>query len=89
MTDFSSPDAYGALVDPTTVKIQRLLPGPIERVWSYLMKDELRRQWLAAGVMEEKVGAPFELVWHHDDHDKRACRQPRTCDEHQRECQLG
>ena len=70
MTDFSSPDAYGALVEPTTVKIQRLLPGPIERVWNYLMKDELRRQWLAAGVMEEKVGAQFELVWHHDDHDK-------------------
>jgi uncharacterized protein YndB with AHSA1/START domain len=51
------------LTEPTTLKIQRLLPGPIERVWAYLTDGELRRKWLASGVMEMKVGAPFELVW--------------------------
>src|SRR4029079_5173925 len=60
------PDAYGALIEPTTLKIQRLLPGPIERVWAYLTDSELRRKWLAAGLMEMKVGAPFELVWNND-----------------------
>lgn len=56
-------DAYGTLIEPTTLKIQRLLPGPIERVWAYLTDSELRSKWLAAGAMEMKVGAPVELVW--------------------------
>jgi uncharacterized protein YndB with AHSA1/START domain len=61
------PDAYGALIEPATLKIQRLLPGPIERIWAYLTESELRRQWLAAGQMEMKAGAPFELVWRNDE----------------------
>ena len=44
--------AYGELIEPTTLKIERLLPGPIERVWSYLTESDLRRQWLASGRME-------------------------------------
>ena len=46
------------LTEPATLTIQRLLPGPIERVWAYLTESDLRRQWLAAGEMEMKVGAP-------------------------------
>jgi len=56
-------DAYGVLSEPATLTIQRFLPGPIERVWAYLTESDLRRKWLAAGQMEMKVGAPFELVW--------------------------
>ena len=67
MTDFASPDDYGVLTEPATLKIQRLLPGPIERVWAYLTESELRRKWLAAGEMDMKVGAPFELVWRNDE----------------------
>lgn len=59
--------AYGVLTEPATLTIQRVLPGPIERVWGYLTKSELRRQWLAAGEMEMKVGAEFELVWRNDE----------------------
>ena len=60
-------DLYGVLTEPATLKMQRLLPGPIDRVWSYLTKSELRSQWLASGEMEMKVGAPFELVWRNDE----------------------
>jgi uncharacterized protein YndB with AHSA1/START domain len=67
MTTSATPDAYGVLIEPSTVKIQRLLPGPIERVWAYLTQSELRRRWLAAGEMEMKVGAPFELAWRSDE----------------------
>ena len=67
MTELATLDAYGALIEPATVKIQRLLPGPIERVWAYLTESELRRQWLAAGQMEMKVGAPVEFVWRNDE----------------------
>jgi uncharacterized protein YndB with AHSA1/START domain len=66
MNDLATADSYGVLTEPTTLVIQRHLPGPIERVWSYLTDSDLRSQWLAAGVMEMKVGSPVELVWHND-----------------------
>ena len=59
-------ETYGVLTEPATLTIQRLLPGPIERVWAYLTESDRRRQWLAAGQMEMKVGAPFEFVWRND-----------------------
>jgi uncharacterized protein YndB with AHSA1/START domain len=67
MTERANLDAYGVFIEPATLKIQRLLPGPIERVWAYLTESELRRKWLAAGEMEMKIGAPFELVWRNDE----------------------
>ena len=63
MTQVATPDAYGALSEDATLTLERLLPGSIDRVWAYLTESELRRQWLAAGTMEMRVGAPFELVW--------------------------
>jgi uncharacterized protein YndB with AHSA1/START domain len=62
----ATPDDYGTLIEPATVKIERLLPAPIERIWAYLTDSNLRSRWLAAGVMELKAGAPFELVWRND-----------------------
>ena len=67
MTALGTPDAYGELIEPATLKIQRVLPGPIERVWDYLTNSELRRKWLAAGDMDATTGAPFELVWKNDE----------------------
>jgi uncharacterized protein YndB with AHSA1/START domain len=67
MNELATPDAYGVLTEPATLTIQRLLPGPIERVWAYLTQSDLRRQWLAAGQMRMQVGAPFELVWRNDE----------------------
>lgn len=67
MTLLTRPDAYGTLIEPATLKIQRLLPGPIDRIWAYLTESDLRRQWLASGTMEMKVGAPVELVWRNNE----------------------
>ncbi len=67
MTDTAVPDAFGKLIEPTTLVIQRLLPGPIERVWSFLTESDLRRRWLASGDMVLKVGAPFTLTWRNDE----------------------
>ena len=67
MNEITTVDAYGILIEPTTLKIQRVLPGPIERIWDYLTDSDLRRRWMAAGKMEMKVGAPFELVWRNDE----------------------
>ena len=72
----SPRDPYGSLIEPTTLKIQRRLPGPIERVWAYLTDSELRRKWLAAGKMELKVGSPFEFVWRNDELTDPPGRRP-------------
>lgn len=67
MPDITMPDAYGIMTAPDMLKIQRLLPGPIERVWSYLTDGDLRRQWLASGDMQLAPDTPFELVWRNDE----------------------
>jgi uncharacterized protein YndB with AHSA1/START domain len=89
MNKLATPDAYGVLVEPATLRIERLLPGPIERVWAYLTESELRRTWLAAGAMEMKVGAPFELVWRNDElTNPPGQRPPGFSDEHRMESRI-
>lgn len=67
MSASARPNAYGVVTAPATVTIQRLLPGPVERVWAYLTESDLRKQWLAAGEMTLMHGAPVELVWRNDE----------------------
>ncbi|MGD8789441.1 MAG: SRPBCC domain-containing protein, partial [Burkholderiales bacterium] len=67
MDKLTTPDAYGELIEPATLKIQRLLPGPVERIWAWLTDSELRRQWLASGDMQPEVGTPFTLTWRNDE----------------------
>lgn len=67
MNELAPLDAYGELIEPTTLKIQRLLPGPIERVWGYLTQSDLRRRWLASGEMQMKAGTSVELTWRNDE----------------------
>ena len=76
MNATTKPDAYGELIEPTTLKIQRLLPGPIERIWAYLTDSDLRSKWLAAGAMEMKVGAPVEFVWRNDELNDPPSKRP-------------
>ena len=63
MTQAASTQPFGVLTEPATLTLERLLPGSVDRVWAYLTENDLRRQWLAAGTMEMRVGAPVELVW--------------------------
>ena len=67
MTDGLTPNGYAVHPEPAALKIERLLPGPIERVWAYLTESDLRRRWLAAGDMAPTPGAAFEFVWHNDE----------------------
>ena len=67
MNKSATRNTYGTLIEPTTLKIQRLSPGPVERIWAYLVESDKRRKWLAAGTMELKVGAPFEFTWRNDE----------------------
>jgi len=54
------------LIPPSTVRFQRLLPGPIERVWAYLVESEKRATWLAAGEFDLRLGGRIELHFQND-----------------------
>ncbi len=56
---------HGVVVEPGAIRFERLLPGPIERVWAYLTDSDKRGLWLASGPMEPRVGAEFELYFDH------------------------
>jgi len=56
-------DDFGKLTAPSTLTIQRWLPGPVDRLWSYLTDSDKRAKWLAAGDMTLAPGAPLELIW--------------------------
>jgi uncharacterized protein YndB with AHSA1/START domain len=47
------------------VRLQRVLPGPIERVWAFLTESEKRRTWFAGGEMELRAGGSAELFLFH------------------------
>jgi uncharacterized protein YndB with AHSA1/START domain len=59
---------YGRMLDPRTVQIERMLPGPIERVWDHLTKGVFLRTWLGdidaehGGEIEPRVGATIAIV---------------------------
>src|SRR3954468_13529436 len=84
MNSTTRPDAYGELIEPTTLRIQRLLPGRIERIWAYLTDSDLRSKWLAAGAMEMKLGAPVEFVWRNDELNDPPSKRPADFPEEHR-----
>ena len=55
---------YGTLLDASTVRFERLLPGPIERVWRYLTEGNLRAQWLCGGDVETSVDGHVDMHFH-------------------------
>lgn len=84
MTQRDDIDAFATMIDGSTLVIQRWLPGPVERVWSFLTDDELRRKWLAAGEMDLVAGASLELVWRNDTLSDAADSRPPGFAEEQR-----
>lgn len=54
---------HGVITEAGAIRFERLLPGPIERVWEYLTVPEKRRLWLADGPMDLRPGGEMELTW--------------------------
>lgn len=54
---------YAEVIAPRTVRLQRTLNAPIDRVWAYLTDSELRRRWFAGGPMEPKAGGALTLTF--------------------------
>ena len=73
----------GTSPEPATVRLERLLPGPIERVWAYLTEADKRATWFAGGVFDLRVGGKADLHFDHDQisAEKRPADRPRgECD---------
>jgi len=59
--------AYGTLIDAHTIRFERDLPGPIERVWAYLTESDLKATWIAPGEIPSEVGGERTTTWEGED----------------------
>jgi uncharacterized protein YndB with AHSA1/START domain len=50
---------------PDTIRLERVLDAPPEKVWRYLTEANLRREWFMGGTDAEPNGE-FELIVDHD-----------------------
>ena len=60
-------ELYATKLASDTVRLERLLPGSVERVWSYLIDSDKRGKWLAAGPIELREGGAVNLIWRNSD----------------------
>jgi len=65
MSGLLNPD--GEVIDANTVRFERLLPGPVERVWAFLTESEKRGLWLATGEFDLRPGGKTRLRFRHKD----------------------
>ena len=49
MTDETTVTDFAILSDAHTVRFERDLAGPIERVWAYLTESDLKATWIGPG----------------------------------------
>src|SRR6202162_3112070 len=55
----------GTTIEQGTVRLERLLPGPIERVWAYLTEPDKRATWFAGGTFDLRVDGKADLHFNH------------------------
>lgn len=55
----------GEVLESGAVRFERLLPGPIERVWSYLVEADKRTTWFCGGETEPRKGGRIALFFKH------------------------
>lgn len=59
-------EEFGTQLENGALRFVRDLPGPIERVWEYLVDPEKRALWFCGGETGEKPGDPFTLQFDHE-----------------------
>jgi uncharacterized protein YndB with AHSA1/START domain len=58
---------FGTLLDAHTIRFERDLPGPIERVWAYLTESDLKATWIGPGDVPSEIGGERTLTWEGED----------------------
>ena len=61
MTTATPTAELGRVVDAQTLRMERTLDAPIEKVWSFLVDPAKRTRWLAGGTAAARTGDTFEL----------------------------
>ena len=54
---------HSVVTEAGSVRFERLLAAPVERVWDYLTRSELRRKWFAGGEMELRPGGSVTFLF--------------------------
>jgi uncharacterized protein YndB with AHSA1/START domain len=62
---------------PDTIRLERVLDAPVEKVWRYLTEAELRQQWFMGGTDATGVGE-FDLLVDHDKLSAEAVPYPES-----------
>jgi uncharacterized protein YndB with AHSA1/START domain len=62
---YREPAQFAKQISADTVRFERVLPGPMERLWEYLTDSEKRGKWLASGDMPPRAGADFTMTFAH------------------------
>jgi uncharacterized protein YndB with AHSA1/START domain len=52
---------------PGAIRLERLYPGPPDRLWAYLVDSVKRRDWWAAGRMDLRKDGRVDLTWYFDE----------------------
>ena len=60
-------ESLGKMIAPDTLRFERTMKGPIDRVWAYLTDSEKRGKWLAKGEMELVEGSQFRMYFLHSE----------------------
>lgn len=67
---------FGELIAEDTVRFVRKLPGPIDRVWSYLVNPDKKKRWLCGGETELAMGGNVDMHFHNATLSNRPGEEP-------------
>ena len=56
---------YGEILESGGLRFERLLPGPIERVWSWIADGDKREHWLSGGGTATHAGQKIDFTFQH------------------------
>ena len=67
MTDETTVTGFAILSDAHTLRFERDLDGPIERVWAYLTESDLKATWIGPGEIPPEIGGEHTVTWDGED----------------------
>ncbi|WP_140986725.1 SRPBCC family protein [Asticcacaulis tiandongensis] len=65
MTDKSQNTDYGKVYENGMLVFERLLPGPLEKVWAYIVDGDKRARWFSSGNIPSQAGQYFTMTFNH------------------------
>jgi uncharacterized protein YndB with AHSA1/START domain len=67
---------FGVLVEPNGLRFERILPGPVTRVWEHLTSAELLARWFAPCIITPREGGAVSVRFDELESAVVACWSP-------------